>query len=471
MGHLGTVKVLEMIRHRFTWGSTVEDMRKTVANHIKQCIPCQRAKLPRHHTGAFQVTSNGEYPYDIVASDEYKLGFTDDEGMTTVVTFACQFCREVCARAIVAAPDSEVIVNLLMECVVQYHGVPRFFRSDHASIYTSRCINLLWKLYQIKARAGTAYHHCSIGLVERWHSTLHRMILCHKACKLSVNMRTLLPMLVLAYNTTVNTAIGYAPSFINRLRHLRVPADVLDVPLAPTASKEDEIPAWVQRYYEEKGIVQDAVLHTLSMNSLHRKKIQDLKRDVVTQFRPGDRVLLIKGLVIDKRIPKAEEPTEGPYTVDKDMGQDNYRLRDLHSRRIYEVVHISRLLPYPARLTSPGVAFVDTWPVKAIVGRRVQVDVDRNIAEDGVAHEEVLEYRIRWLGCGSKEDSWRSNHYLDTVAELVAEYNRKHPLPEAHASLTPAFEARDNPAGQPPPSAEGSQTSSFSCSCKTSCRS
>jgi len=338
-----------------------------------------------------------------------------------------------------------------MDAVVQYHGVPRCVRSDNASVFTSEFINKLYSLFAIKASPSTSYHHQTIGFIERWHSTLKRMLLCHQAAGAPIVLRTLLPLLVLAFNTTTNLAIGYAPSFINRLRHLRLPVDTLSEPPRDGSGDPAKLPEWLSSYFVAKGIVHDVVSQTLGSNSLSRKKILDLKRDVVLRYRPGDRVLLIKGTVVDKNIPKAEEPTTGPYTVDREVGQGRYKLRDLQSRRIHQEVHIDRLLPYPSRVTRSESDRISMWSVNRVVGRRLTSTADSAVGR--VAGDpSVMEYKLRWSGFGSQYDQWRSNHYLDDIAELVAAYNAKHPLPAEHASLVLAPEVIDDPAGQPPPS-------------------
>ena len=97
----------------------------------------------------------------------------------------------------------------------------------------------------------------------------------------------------------------------------------------------------------------------------------------ILQKRPGDRVLLIRGEIMDHSpLPKASLPTDGPYTVARRMPHDNYVLTDLHSRRIHNTVHVSRLIPFPDRpyegsewmLRDPHTDGV--WPVHSVIDRR-----------------------------------------------------------------------------------------------------
>ena len=72
-GHLGVQKVLPHICRRFYWGNHTV-MRKTVADHIRQCEVCRRVKLPHHHTGEYQMDGVGSCPNDLLAVDHFSVG-------------------------------------------------------------------------------------------------------------------------------------------------------------------------------------------------------------------------------------------------------------------------------------------------------------------------------------------------------------------------------------------------------------
>ena len=189
--------------------------------------------------------------------------------------------------------------------------------------------------------------------------------------------------------------------------------------------------------------IDHTVAKTLRLNALHTKKQYDLHRDTTLRFKSSDRVLLIRGSVLDGVHPKAKEPTQGPYTVQRVLDYDRYVLTDLHSRRIHNVVHVSRMIPFNTRVsgTSPWMvkgATDGAWPVKSIVGRRLHKVSDKQIGVDG----KVWQYCVRWMGLGPEADSWRSRHYLSDVSELLDIYDRKNPFPPEHAATPEPLAAR-----------------------------
>ena len=184
------------------------------------CAICKRAKVPHHKAGRGYIMSTGEHPYDILAADVYKTGLSSD-GYDSVLSFACYFSRHISALATCGDPSSEDIVRFLVNDVIRHYGTPREIRSDHASVFTSRAIKLLYARYGIRVASSTAYHHRTIGLVERWHSCLKALLLSErfsKGGKEEDNWHEYLPLLVMAFNATVNSSTGF--SLCRRLRRM-----------------------------------------------------------------------------------------------------------------------------------------------------------------------------------------------------------------------------------------------------------
>ena len=452
-GHFGLQKTMNLITRKYVWG-TEQEMRTDVGRYLRACHPCLRNKLSRHQLGAGQLAENGEHPNDIVSCDFYKTGCTASSGADTIVSFADHFTRAVYAVARVGDATSEEFAQTLIEVIVSHYGVPRVIRTDHDSVLVADAIKKLYAIFGIKMRASTPYMHRSIGLVERWHSTLKRLLLIHRSVSTELDWDKYLPLLQLAFNSAVSATTGYSPFFVTHMRHPRLPVDNMSIRRSHVANIR--MPDWVSRHLQKLQVTYDAVARTLKLNALSAKRAWDLKREVCTQLIPGDRVLVIKGTVIDGKHQKATEPTHGPYTVIKVLPQDNYQLSDLKSRRVIDIVHISQLIYFPSRRVFDEKEEQHRYPVRAIVGHRVtKVPLDARGALKFAAGTSVVEYRIRWRGFSRSYDSWRSAHYLADVFELVTAY-REMVAQRGGAQLPPdaipppAVEARDNVATPSP---------------------
>ena len=74
-------------------------------------------------------------------------------------------------------------------------------------------------------------------------------------------------------------------------------------------------------------VTYDAVTKSLRTNALHNKRRYDLRHDFRLVYKPGDRVLLIRGEILDNSpLPKADLPTDGPFTVAKALPFGRYAM-------------------------------------------------------------------------------------------------------------------------------------------------
>ena len=418
--HFGVSKIYPLVVRRFYWG-TAEEMRKTIGEHLRHCKPCSRVKLPPNRAGSFQIGDVGAHPFSILSADVYDVGIVFDEFSHTL-DYVCHFSKRVVTNAMRGMPNSEGVVDTLVNVVIRHHGKPDEIRSDRGSNLISKAIKILYERFKIKITAGTAHHHHLVGLLERWHRTLKQLILVQRAAGADDNWPSRLPLMELAFNTTVNASTGYSPFFLDHLRQGVLPLDAM---LAPAPNADDKtLPDWVKRQLETCRVVYDAQLGALRLHAVQAKKRYDLKRDVVAAFSPGDLVLLIRGEVMDHApFPKAAIPTDGPFTVARRLAHDRYVLTDMHNKRVHNVVHVARLVLYPAPPDDDPEWMVSdphtggTWPVHSVVDRRRP----QGSSADATDITD-FEYRVRFAGFNKKYDKWLHRRYLANITPLITHY-------------------------------------------------
>ena len=464
-GHLGVRKGFPALARRFYWG-TVGEMQQAFSTYIGDCRPCTRCKLAKHKHGPGAIASHGEHPFDIVSADYYKVGRvsrkgsqvdvtveagapnlesdsaeddlpdSNEPGYDGTVSFGCQFSRMIKVVGVRGTPSSQTICRLLVQEVIRHYGTPRALRSDHGSNFVAKAVKALYRHFGIRMEASAPYHHRTIGLVERWHSVLRTLIMTHYNVSGDERWHLYLPWMEMAFNQSINTATGYSPFFVVNLRHPPPMDGFVTATDLATDLADRTLPDWVKEYLAVRGVTYDAVAQKLSLNALHRLRQFNLKRDADVHFPVGTSVLITKGRAVDHNLPKAEEPTEGPFTIERYLGNGNYSISDRKSRRIKNTFHAERLVRFPTRRTIAQCELSDWYPVKAIVGRRI------GTASSG---ESEIQYRIEWVGFGSSQRTWLSMDYLVDIAPMVAQYNSLYPLPTGFAPPTLERESRDAP--------------------------
>ena len=410
-GHLGVSKVWPTLRRLYWWPKARDDLR----NYIKLCRVCRRIKVDMHAAGEQHITHHGSSPWTDVTVDVYDVGWSSD-GFTKIVSFNDHLGRGVLSCPLTSDYTAEDIADIVVGYLIRFKGRPLRIHSDRGSTLIAEVIKQLYSKYEISMEAGMAFNHNSAALTERWHRVLKSLLATHRLASKDDRWHLYLPLLEVAFNNTVNATTGFTPFFVEHLRHADVPSDLSSGRPHHGAPLKD----YVVSHIERAQLVWAVVAHELDSNSLNAKAAVDLKREHKIQYAPGQQVLLVRGDYIDSNLPKAEEPTQGPYTVLRALKGGQYVLGDLRSRRMHDVVTEKRLLPYPSRRLNSDAELAERYTVERVV--------DRRLSSDGT----TLLYRIRWSGFDKSYDSWRSMDYLHEIAPLVAAYNRLVPLPHDH---------------------------------------
>ena len=434
-GHLGVVKVLDLISQRFYWGPR-DVMRRDISEYIRSCVPCSASKVPRHRAGEYHIGANGEHPNDVLSGDVFDVGIVFDEYSHTL-DFVCHFTRRVTATAVRGMPTAEGIAKVLIDVIIRQRGKPREVRSDRGSNFISAAIKQLYQRMHIKINAGTAHRHQLVALVERWHATLKQLLLSQRAAGADDDWPSRLPLLELAYNAAHCDSIGYSPFFVDCLRQCILPMDSMT---SEPSANDVELPEWVAKVLESQRVVYDATTRTLRQHALSAKKRYDLKRAVTIKLKPGDAVWAIRGEIMDKSpLAKATVPTEGPFVVARVLPHDRYVINNLRTRRIHNIMHIERLIPVPKYNPETSQWMLSTgpdggqWPVRSIVDRRVK--------------NGCVEYRVRWLGFPKSWDKWLPIDNLHSILDLVSLYDKR------HGFTTPPLETEPRASDDAPPPA------------------
>ena len=418
-GHPGVQRMMPLVLHRYYWGNR-SSMKQDVAQYVRLCRVCAH-KVPHVLGGEGHLVENGTHPYHILSGDHFKTGVRDGEYDGTV-NFICDFTRNVTCCPVAGSPNSETICWLLINFVIRYYGTPRVVRSDNATVFTSAALQYLYERFGIKLRHSTSYAHRTIGVIERFHSVLKSLLLTNRIATNMDGWVEYLPFLELAFNTTTNSALGATPFYLNHGRQALLPAEVF----ASHPEFTGEVMEWWQQQLSRLRVSWDVNAKVLRRNAIASKRKFDLKHDVTASLKPGQQCLLIKGQFLDHTLPKGEDPVDGPFTVDQVLDQGRYRLRDMHTRRIHEIVGIERLLPFPTRERGvSGDGGVQRYPIQAVMAHRTRV-LKQAIKELGLeAGDSILEYRVRWSGYGREEDRWIPARYLLPISEVIAAYNQR----------------------------------------------
>ena len=404
MMHQGRERTIGSIRASRLWWP---NLRSDVREFVRNCPTCAFNKC-RNHQGEMHIPDNGGAPWSCVAVDIVDLE-TTASGNRKAVVFADRFSRAVCCFPVHGDVDSKDFLNIVSFGLIPAKGRPRVLYSDRGSNLISALCQEYYKAFGIPSVPGTAHHHTTVALCERFNDTLRTMA---RAAYFDTKCQwdLFLPYLVMFYNAAVNSSTGYSPHFIEHGRHLSLPWQAAESALDMDARANSSVSEFVRNHLVGLHIAHDCVTRNLDAVESRRKQAHDARYNTNVKFSVGDRVLLL----LPGRASKMDLPFIGPYRItDGPDEHDRYRLRDLHGRA-YPNFHVSKLKLWPEQAhDADGLDEDDVYIVDDVV--------DRRLSAAG-----LYEYRVRWRGYSEKWDSWiaRSDAATAGMRDLMDECDR-----------------------------------------------
>ena len=137
--------------------------------------------------------------------------------------------------------DAPGLAEVIIDVVVQHHGLPDSIISDRGAIFTSKFWSLLCYFLGIKKRLSTSFYPQTDRQTERQNSTMEVYL------RTFVNFEQndwarLLPMAEFAYNNAKNASTGHTPFELNCGYHPRMSYEE-EVDLRSKSKSADELSA------------------------------------------------------------------------------------------------------------------------------------------------------------------------------------------------------------------------------------
>ena len=342
--HLGIAKCIDRVQKQYFRPG----IRKIIHGYIMSCIPCASKSGNKRKTHAtLQKRKMPDHPFQEWCID-FKGPLTQTlSGNKYILSMVCTFSRY--AEAI-ALPDmkAETVADVLLSNIVSRYGLPETLLSDNAKNFEGIVIKNLCSLLSIKKKHTTSYHPQSNAIIERYHSTLGNGL------KMLTNefqndWDKMLPLVLLAYRTSLHASLKDSPSFVIFGFDIRLPYDILasrNVPgkYAIGLSPHGHAAETNLRMRRAFQTYKEAMLQ--EMDKSHARS--NTKRKT-PQIEVNDLVLLNTPLTKPRLSQKLHKPYCGPYRVTKKISDINLEIQQQGGRK-KQVIHIDRTIRYDPEL-------------------------------------------------------------------------------------------------------------------------
>ena len=211
--HLGSQKTLEKVKQRFYW----YECRKDIEYWSRTCDICASRKPPYRRAKAPMRQFNVGYPLERVAIDI--LGPLSSSNNAKYLLLVCCYFTKWLQAIPLESIDAKTVATKLIERFISVLGVPVTLHSDQGSNFESSVFHEVCNLLGIKKTRTTPGRPQSDGMVERACRSIQAMLSAY----VSQNQKdwaTYIPMLVLAYNSSVHDTTRCTPASLMLGRQL-----------------------------------------------------------------------------------------------------------------------------------------------------------------------------------------------------------------------------------------------------------
>lgn len=333
-GHQGLERTLYLLRKNFYWGK----MESSVRGWIQTCPRCVLRKS-RPEGKAPLVPILPSAPMEILAIDFLTLGRPTDR-FQNILVMTDLFTKY--AWAVPTADQTAITTaRALWSQVIQPFGCPEKIHSDQGANFESDLIYELCQLYGAQKSRTTPYHPQGNGGCERMNQTLLNLLGTLEEDQ-QTRWADYLPALIQAYNNSIHSSTGYAPTYLMLGRHVRLPVELLMGTVG--ATKQVSTAEWVARHHEHLTYAYSKTCDNMKKAAEKNKRLYDLTAKDVP-FVAGERVLVLNRRKGNGKL--RDKWDHRPYVV---LGQDRpnhpvYRLRPEGAEGPIRILHRNHLRP------------------------------------------------------------------------------------------------------------------------------
>lgn len=236
-GHPGQKRLYAKLRGNYYW----KRMTKDIASFISKCENCSMNKHKIYTKEPMVITETPAKPFDLVVIDTIGPLTTSNRGNVYAVTMICDLTKYlVCATS--ASKRAEDVAKAIFEKFILVHGPMRSIRTDRGTEYTNEMISELCKLMKVEHKISTAYHHQSVGTVERNHQEFNKYIRQYLDSNLQ-HWDDYLDFFTFCYNIDKHGSNNYkySPFELVYARSPNMPSDLLSGQIQPLYNHDDYV--------------------------------------------------------------------------------------------------------------------------------------------------------------------------------------------------------------------------------------
>ena len=309
-GHFYFWKTLNLVKRYFLWPR----MRQDIQLYCKQCHVCATKKQAGNPQRASMQRYDAGLPMEEICIDLKGPYPESDRGNKYVLVVVDSFTKWMEAYPIPNAEAKTVAEKLVMEFISRF-GVPFWIKSDQGRQFQSEVFEKICELLGVEHRTSTAFHPQGNSRAERMVKVVGNLLSAF--CTSQKTWDDNLPLMTLAYRSTLHEVTGFSPNYMTFGREVYLPLDLM-IGSLPEAQR-DAAPEYIGKLKERLESCFQAVRSHLKDYGERQRKYYNLKKRG-EDFKIGQLVYAMEKTRKIGVSPKLSPRWKGPYLVIQKCG-------------------------------------------------------------------------------------------------------------------------------------------------------
>lgn len=328
-GHCGSKKLYAKIKDQFYW----RNMTRDIANLVKNCHICKLSKPNQKTKESLEITKTPQKPFELLQIDTIGPLPKSNSGKQYAITIIDEMSKFLVIIPIENKTAKEVARAIFENCILTF-GPMKAIKTDMGTEFKNSVLSEICKLLKISHNISTAYHHETVGAIERSHRVLNEYLREFLDGKLD-EWDVYAHYFQFFYNTTKHDGLlnKYSPFEIVFLRKNIFPHEILQGGIEPLYNIDD----YVKECKLKMQIIHDETIQLIQKVKQTNKTFYDKKLNPI-KLKVGDLIKIVK-----EPYEKFKYIYDGPYEV-KHINGKNIEI-ELENGRQY-TIHKNRVIKY-----------------------------------------------------------------------------------------------------------------------------
>ena len=335
-GHPGLKKMLYELRKRYYSPNLACKVQK-VLDGCENCMKSKSVKETQLRPPLQKIYDPCDGPEDLLEIDIVGP-LPASNGFTHILTAVDVFSRYLFAVPL-KRPDTHSVVRGLLSIFTKHAYVPKHILTDKGTAFTAELLSEIAKAADIHISHATIKHAQTIGMVERTHAKLKKIL------KISVNADRpqwdrYVDIGIMAHNTTYHDSLKCSPT---EIFHGRTPYNSLDLQFRNANKPAETKCKDVNEILDKMNFIFRDNLDNI-ISAYHKYKTYYDRKARAQPLKVNEFVFLLDPKY-DSQRSKEEFKTfhwKGPYKVIKVLSDSNYIIRKVSTHQT-QCVHRMRL--------------------------------------------------------------------------------------------------------------------------------